>query len=126
VYKQFGHDMNNFQVGVHIHALFGENSKQIADEYYPVYSSQMDRVGASRGWPPYQKQQYDVGRSKYGHLIIGDANEAVEKILYLQQLFGLTRFSAHMDVGGPSHSLLMKSIEIFGSKIAPKVREALR
>jgi probable LLM family oxidoreductase len=126
VYKQFGHDMNKFQVGVHMHALFGENSKQIADEYYPVYSSQMNRVGASRGWPPYQKQQYDVGRSKYGHLIIGDANEAVEKILYLQQLFGLTRFSAHMDVGGPSHSLLMKSIEIFGSKIALKVREALR
>jgi len=40
-------------------------------------------------------------------------------------MFGLTRFSAHMDVGGPSHASLMKSIEIFGTKIAPKVREAL-
>ena len=124
VYKHFGHDKKRFHVGVHMHAFFGEDSKKIADEYYPVYSSQMDRVGSSRGWPPYQKQQYDAGRNKNGHLIIGDANEAIEKILYLQELFGLTRFSAHMDVGGPSHESLMKSIEIFGNKIAPKVRES--
>lgn len=122
----FNPDGTKMQTGVHMHALFGENSRQISEEYYPVYSSQMDRVGRSRGWPPYQKQQYDAGRSRQGHLLIGDASEAIDKILYLQELFGLTRFSAHMDVGGPSHSLLMKSIEIFGLKIAPKVREALK
>jgi hypothetical protein len=118
--------MNKFQVGVHMHAFFGDDSKQIADEYYPVYSSQMDRVGSTRGWPPYQKEQYDIGRGSSGHLIIGDANEAIDKILYLHELFGLTRFSAHMDVGGPSHRSLMRSIEIYGTRIAPKVRAALK
>jgi len=126
VYKHFDHDMNKFQVGVHMHAFFGDDSKQIADEYYPVYSSQMDRVGSTRGWPPYQKEQYDIGRGSSGHLIIGDANEAIDKILYLHELFGLTRFSAHMDVGGPSHRSLMRSIEIYGTRIAPKVRAALK
>jgi hypothetical protein len=86
----------------------------------------MDRVGRSRGWPAYQRNQFDFGRSKDGALIIGDANEAIDKILQMQELFGLTRFSAHMDVGGPSHKALMKSIEIYGTKIAPKVREALK
>src|SRR5690606_7566133 len=126
IYQQAGHDMNAFEVGVHVHAFFGEDSKEIADYYYPVYSAQMDRIGRSRGWPPYQRVQYDRGRGKGGHLIIGDADEAVDKILELQELFGLTRFSAHMDVGAPSHDRIMKSIEIFGTKIAPKVREALR
>jgi probable LLM family oxidoreductase len=126
LYKESGHDMNKFQVGVHMHAFFGDDSKQTADEYYPVYSSQMDRVGRSRGWPAYQPQQYEAGRSSKGHLIIGDANEAIDKILHMHELFGLTRFSAHMDVGGPSHLSLMKSIEIYGTKIAPKVREALK
>jgi len=125
VHNHFEHAINNFQVGVHMHAFFGDDSKKTADEYYPIYSSQMDRVGSSRGWPPYQQQQYDIGRGKNGHLIIGDADEAIDKILQLQELFGLTRFSAHMDVGGPSHASLMKSIEIYGTKIAPKVREAL-
>lgn len=125
-WEHFEHDMDKFRVGVHMHAFFGEDGNKIADEYYPVYSSQMNRIGKSRGWPAYQKQQYDIGRGKSGHLIIGDANEAIDKILYLQEMFGLNRFSAHMDVGGPSHASLMKSIEIYGSKIAPKVREALK
>ncbi|HEX7903498.1 MAG TPA: LLM class flavin-dependent oxidoreductase [Chitinophagaceae bacterium] len=125
VYQHFNHDISKFQVGVHMHSFFGDDSKQTADEYYPIYSAQMNRVGASRGWPAYQPQQYVAGRSSEGHLIIGDANEAIDKILHMQELFGLTRFSAHMDVGGPSHASMMKSIEIYGTKIAPKVREAL-
>ena len=125
VYQQYENDMDQYQVGVHMHAFFGDDSKQTAEEYYPVYSAQMDRVGRSRGWPPYKRQQYDMGRSKDGALIISDANEAIDKILQMQEMFGLTRFSAHMDVGGPSHLSLMKSIEIFGTNIAPKVREAL-
>jgi probable LLM family oxidoreductase len=125
VYEHFKHDSSKFRVGVHMHAFFGEDSQQVADEYYPLYASQMSRVGKSRGWPPYQRQQYDAGRAAKGHLVIGDVNESVDKILQLQELFGLTRFSAHMDVGGPSHASLMKSIELFGAKIAPKVRAAL-
>lgn len=125
LYEKFGHDTKKFQVGVHMHSFFGDNSKQTADAYYPVYSAQMTRVGASRGWPPLSLNQYEQGRSRDGAYLFGDANEAVDKILHMNEMFGLTRFSAHMDVGGPSHAMLMKSIEIFGTRIAPKVREAL-
>jgi len=125
VYEHFGHNPDKLQVGVHMHALFGENSQQTADEYYPLYAAQMNRIGQQRGWPPYQQEQFELGRAPQGHLVIGDANESIDKILKMQELFGLTRFSAHMDVGGPPHQTLMKSIEIFGTKIAPKVREAL-
>ncbi len=124
--EHFDHSTETLQVGVHIHAFFGEHSRQIADDYYPTYAAQMNRIGKQRGWPAYTKQQFENGRSPNGHLIIGDANEAIDKILRMHEMFGLTRFSAHMDVGGPSHETMMKSIEIFGTKIAPKVREALR
>ncbi len=125
-WAHFKHDPNTLQVGVHMHCFFGEDSKQTADMYYPQYAAQMNRVGSSRGWPPYQRNQFEHGRGKDGALIIGDANEAIDKILEMQELLGLTRFAAHMDVGGPSHASLMKSIEIYGTKIAPKVREALK
>lgn len=121
-YEKSGHDINNYQVGVHMHAFFGDDSKTTADNYYPVYAAQMNRIGTDRGWPPYQRQQFDAGRKPGGHLLIGDANEAIDKILHLKELFGLTRFSAHMDVGGPDHASLMKSIEIFGSRIMPAVK----
>jgi alkanesulfonate monooxygenase SsuD/methylene tetrahydromethanopterin reductase-like flavin-dependent oxidoreductase (luciferase family) len=125
LWQHFGHDMKDFRVGVHMHSFFGENSKQTADDYFPVYSAQMTRVGASRGWPPFTRGQYEIGRSKEGAYFFGDANEAVDKILQMHEMFGLTRFSAHMDVGGPSHAMLMKSIEIFGNKIAPQVRKTV-
>ena len=125
-YEDNGHDMEKFQVGVHMHAFFGEDSKAVAEKYYPIYGAQMNRIGASRGWPPYQKSQYDFGRSPHGHLIVGDANESIDKILAVKEAFGLTRFSAHTDVGSPGHKDMMKAIEIYGTKIAPKVREATK
>jgi probable LLM family oxidoreductase len=125
-WKHYEHKQEELQVGVHMHSFFGENSRQVADEYYPLYASQMNRIGKQRGWPAYQPQQYEQGRAPQGHLLIGDANEAVDKILHMHELFGLTRFSAHMDVGGPPHALMMRSIEIFGSRIAPEVRKALK
>jgi probable LLM family oxidoreductase len=125
-FEHFGHDVKSFQVGVHMHSLFGEHAQQTADDYYPVYSAQMNRVGGSRGWPPFTRDQYEFGRGKNGAYLIGDATEAVDKIIQMHEMFGLSRFSAHMDVGGPSHAMLMKSIEIFGTVIAPKVRGALK
>jgi alkanesulfonate monooxygenase SsuD/methylene tetrahydromethanopterin reductase-like flavin-dependent oxidoreductase (luciferase family) len=125
LWEHFGHPADQLQVGVHMHGFFGDDSQAIADAYYPHYAAQMSRVGKDRGWPAYQRSQFEMGRGKNGHLLIGDAEEAIDKILQLQELFGLTRFAAHMDVGGPDHASLMKSIEIFGTRIAPKVRAAL-
>ncbi|MGO4877208.1 Atu2307/SP_0267 family LLM class monooxygenase [Pedobacter psychrotolerans] len=126
VYQAHGHDMAKFEVGVHMHSLFGANSRDISDYYFPLYSAQMNRIGKSRGWAPFQRNQFEAGRSPEGALIIGDVNESVDKILAMEATFGLTRFSAHMDVGGPSHAAMMKSIELFGNQIAPAVRKALQ
>ncbi|HBX61515.1 MULTISPECIES: LLM class flavin-dependent oxidoreductase [Empedobacter] len=122
VYIENGHDIKTMQIGVHMHSFFGEDSEKIAEEYFPIYGAQMNRIGASRGWPKYTKPQFDYGRSTNGHLIVGDASLAVDRILKYQEMFGLTRFSAHMDVGAPNHLDMMKSIEIFGKDILPKVK----
>lgn len=121
-----GHDIKDLQVGVHMHAFFGDDSKAVADKYYPIYANQMNRIGVTRGWPPYQRSQYDFGRSIHGHLVVGDVNQSVEKILHIIEMFGLTRFSAHMDVGSPDHSDMMRAIELYGTQIMPKVKEALK
>ena len=125
-YFDNGHDPEKYQVGVHMHSFFGENSEKIGNQYYPIYAAQMDRIGKSRNWPPYQRPHYDYGRGIEGHLIVGDVEESVDKIVTIIKEFGLTRFSAHMDVGSPSHLDMMKSIELYGDKIIPKVKEALK
>lgn len=126
VYIENGHDIKTMQIGVHMHSFFGEDSEKVAEEYFPIYGAQMNRIGASRGWPKYTKQQFDYGRSTNGHLIVGDASLAVDRILKYQEMFGITRFSAHMDVGAPDHLDMMKSIEIFGKDILPKVKKVTK
>lgn len=125
-YREYGHEASKMQLGVHSHAFFGEDGKNVADKYFPLYAEQMNRIGRSRGWPTYQRTQFDFGRSANGAIFVGDANEMAEKILATQELFGLTRFAAHMDLGAPSHLDMMKSIEIYGDKILPQVKKAIK
>ena len=123
-YINHGHDVAKMQIGIHSHSFLSNKPENISD-YFNNYAAQMNRVGASRGWPPYAKSQYDGGRAKEGALFIGDVNEVTDKILYMHELFGITRFIGHMDVGDPSHKNMMKSIELFGKEVAPQVRKAV-
>jgi hypothetical protein len=46
-----------------------------------------------------------------------------EKILFEHELFGNTRYIGQMSVGAVAHADVMRSIELFGTKVAPVVRE---
>ena len=122
-YVKNGHDLAKMQIGIHSHSFLSDEAA-IIDDYYHNYAAQMNRIGMDRGWAPYTKGQYNGGRSKEGALFIGDASEVIDKILHTRELFGITRFIGHMDVGDPSHAKMMKSIEIFGKEVAPAVRKA--
>ncbi|QQQ26596.1 LLM class flavin-dependent oxidoreductase [Chryseobacterium indoltheticum] len=120
-YLKAGHDEAEMQIAIHSHT-FVSDEKEVVDGYFNNYKSQMDRIGSSRGWAPYTKMQYEGGRAKDGALFIGSANEVSDKINYMKEIFGITRFIGHMDVGDPAHDVMMKSIELFGEKTAPQVR----
>ncbi len=124
-YQKHGHDPSALRIGIHSHAMLGDDSQTVADNYYPYYAAQMNRIGKDRGWQPFSKGQFTMGRSPEGALFVGDAAEVTDKILLQQEMFGLTRFVAHLDVGGAPHRDIMKAIEILGTKVAPEVQKAL-
>lgn len=115
------HNESEMQIAIHSHTFVSEDQKVI-DDYFHNYKAQMDRIGASRGWSPYTKMQYDGGRAKDGALFVGNTTEVADKIAYMKEIFGITRFIGHMDVGAPENDIMMKSIELFGEKVAPVVR----
>jgi hypothetical protein len=49
----------------------------------------------------------------------------IEKILFQHEIFGHDRFLAQMSVGTMPHDQVMRSIELFGSVVAPAVREEI-
>jgi probable LLM family oxidoreductase len=118
-----GRDLSSIQLGVNNHFYVGEDSQRAADEFYPYYAEMMNRVGRERGWPPLSKQQYDYARSPHAALMVGSVQEVIDKILYEHELFGFTRFLAQASVGNVPHQMVMKSIELFGTKVAPVVKK---
>ncbi|MGM0377390.1 MAG: LLM class flavin-dependent oxidoreductase [Bacteroidota bacterium] len=124
-YKKHGHDAGKMEIGVHSHTFVSDSTDDLLENYFPHYAAQMDRIGKSRGWPPFTKRQFVAGMGPDGALYIGDPQQVTEKILETIEMFGLTRFVAHVDVGGPSHKDLMKTIELYGSKVVPQIRKAL-
>lgn len=124
-YTKAGHDVSKMQIATHSHGLLGADAQALVKDYFPLYKQQMDHIGSSRGWQPYSFEQFQGGRTKEGALFIGQANEVIDKILYNQELFGLTRWMMHMDLGAPDHQTIMKSIEIYGDQVLPAVKKAL-
>lgn len=120
-YLKAGFPEAEMQIAIHSHTFVSED-RNVIDGYFENYKSQMDRIGSSRGWAPYTKMQYEGGRMKDGALFIGNPKEVADKINYMKEIFGITRFIGHMDVGDPAHEIMMDSIKLFGEKVAPKVR----
>lgn len=120
-----GRDINELQLGINNHVFIGEEDKAVGDLFYPYYAEMMNRIGRERGWSPLARQQFEYSRSPKGALMVGGVQQVIDKILYEHELFGFTRFMAHGSLGTVPHAEVMKSIELYGSKVVPEVRKHL-
>jgi probable LLM family oxidoreductase len=123
--REGGRDPATLPVGINSHTYVAETSEQAADEFFPAYASMMTRIGRERGWPPMTREQYDDGRSRRGHLLVGSPREVADKILAQHELFRHDRFLAQMSLGPLPHERAMRSLELLGTEVVPMVREAL-
>ena len=120
-----GHAAHASQLSINSHVFVADDSQTAADIFFPPYARQMSRIGRERSWPEASRAQFEASRSFHGALLVGSAAEVTEKILHQHELFGHSRFLAQMDVGAVPHKDLMRSIELFGTRVAPAVRKAL-
>jgi probable LLM family oxidoreductase len=112
-------------LAINTHAFVGADSADADRAFAPSYTAMMSRIGRERGWPPMTREQYMALRSPRGALAVGSAQEVAEKILYEHELFGHQRYLGHMSVGATDHADVLRSIERFGTEVAPIVRAEL-
>jgi probable LLM family oxidoreductase len=121
--RQAGHDPATLPVSINSHAYVGGTADGAAGEFFGSYATMMNRLGGERGWPPLTREQFDAGRGPRGHLVVGDPQQVAEKILFEHELFGNQRFMAQMSVGPMPHREIMRAIELYGTEVAPVVRD---
>jgi probable LLM family oxidoreductase len=117
-----GHDPVTTRVAINTHAFVAETSEQADQAFGPAYLAMMNKIGRERGWPPSGRREYEALRSPRGALAVGSPGQVAEKILFEHELFGHQRYVGQMSVGAVAHRDVMRSIELFGTVVAPLVR----
>ena len=116
--QRAGHDPAALPVAINTHAFVGDDRRHFARTYLDA----MNRIGRERGWPPSGRAQYEALRAPGGALHAGSPEEVAEKVLLGHELFGNRRYLAHMSLGAVEHAEVLRSMERFGTEVAPLVR----
>jgi probable LLM family oxidoreductase len=119
--RQAGHDPLP-QVSINSHGYIADTSQQALDESFPYAASMMNKIGKERGWGPMTRTEYDAAATLHGANFVGSPAEVLEKILFQYEIFHHDRFLAQFTVGSMPHAQIMRSIELLGTEVAPKVR----
>lgn len=122
--EEAGFKPEELKVGLHSPGYVGETDQSAIADYYPGYKESWTKIGRDRGWPPVTKNQFDDMISPQGVLVVGGPETVVEKLLrHSEALGGVDRFAFQMDIAGLTHQQLIRTIELIGTKVIPKLRQ---
>ncbi|MCC2032074.1 LLM class flavin-dependent oxidoreductase [Microbacterium allomyrinae] len=112
-------------IGVHSPGHVAETDQQAWDEAFEGFEAMNNTIGRERGWPAYNRLrfQHDVGPE--GALYIGSPETVARKIAETVRTLGNGRFDMKFSTGTLSHEKMMRSIELYGTRVAPLVRDML-
>ncbi|GAB92470.1 LLM class flavin-dependent oxidoreductase [Gordonia rhizosphera] len=112
-------------VGVHCPGHVADTDEQAREELWPHYRGYVARIGAERGWPPPTRIEFDRSADPSGALFVGSPETVATKIAATSKALGLSRFDMKYSHGTLPHAKLMRSIELYGTRVIGRVRELL-
>jgi probable LLM family oxidoreductase len=110
-------------VAVHSPGHVAATDAQAKDDVWPHYERLINRIGAERGWSPTSRAHFEREAGPDGALCVGSPETVASKIAKTVKQLKLARFDMKYSSGTLPHDKLMTSIELFGTKVIPRVRE---
>ncbi|MFI6493214.1 LLM class flavin-dependent oxidoreductase [Streptomyces sp. NPDC050564] len=112
-------------VGVHAPGHVAATDEQALEEFLPAFEAVIRSVSKQRGFraPTRESLMRDVGPG--GALHVGSPETVARKITATLKDLDATRFDLKYGMHGMPHSALMTNIELFGTEVAPLVREMM-
>ena len=111
-------------LGVHSHGFVGETDAKAREDLFADYKRMRDKIGAERGWPPLTPADFER-EIEHGSLYVGAPETVARKIAGTAKALGVSRFDLKYSAGPLSHEKMMRSIELYGRKVIPLVREMI-
>lgn len=112
------------EVSFHSPGHIAQTDEQAIEEFWPHYATAFGRIGRERGWGPMSKEHY-LNEVHHGSLYVGSPDTVARKLAYAIRAVDADRFDLKYATGPLSHGKLMKSIELYATKVVPQVKELL-
>jgi probable LLM family oxidoreductase len=112
------------QIGMHSVGYVAASDADAREEFWFDYKLQRDRIGAERGWPPLRRSVFDLEVDR-GSLYVGSPETVASKIAGAMSALAVSRFQMKYSVGALPHEKLLRSIELYGAKVMPLVRDMI-
>lgn len=112
-------------IAMHSPGFIAATDDEAAERYWPYHKAVTDQLGRERGWPPLDTAGYRAGLSAGGSLYVGSPETVARKIARNMRILGVSRFDMRYATGRLPHADMMRSIELYGTEVAPRVRALL-
>jgi probable LLM family oxidoreductase len=111
-------------LAMHSPGFVADTDELAMEQLYPYQKATMDRIGAERGWAPQSKEQY-ISEVRHGSLYVGSPETVAKRMAEAIRVLGVDRFDLKYANGPMPHALLQRSIELYATRVIPRVRELL-
>lgn len=112
-------------VGMHSPGFIAETDEEAKEIYWPGHKQLMDTIGRERGWPPMGKAHFEA-EVEHGSLYVGSPETVARRIAAAMTALDVARFDlVYSTAGAVPASARMRTVELFGTKVIPLVRELL-
>ncbi len=112
-------------VGVHSPGHLAPTDEEAKEQLYPHLKKMRDRIGAERGWGPMTPGEFEAMAAPGGSLYVGSPETVAAKIAATATALDLSRFDLKYSHGTLPQPAMMRSIELYGTEVIPRVRELL-
>jgi len=119
---QFG--VEHQPVAVHSPGLVAETDEEARAIVHDGWLAMRTRMGAERGWAPPAVGDFER-EIEGGALYVGSPETVAKKIAATLRTLPVNRFDLKYDQSMVRHDLLSHSIELYGSKVVPMVKDML-
>ncbi|GAB3386919.1 LLM class flavin-dependent oxidoreductase [Humibacter soli] len=111
-------------LAMHSPGFVADTDELAMEQLYPYQKATMDRIGAERGWGPQSKEQY-ISEVRHGSLYVGSPETVARRVAEAIKVLGVDRFDLKYANGPMPHDLLLRSIELYATKVIPMVKDML-
>ena len=111
-------------VGFHSYGHIAETDEQAREELYEPWLEMTGRIGAERGWPRPNREQF-IHEIEHGAMLVGSPETVAPRMAAAIRALGAQRVTLKTSNGTLGHEQMMRSIDLYGTRLVPLVREIL-